>query len=234
LQSNIRDLQLEKAKLIEENDIKLKDQIEKIQEKNNQLLEKNNQIKCKDIIINQQNNEFHIIKEKSLQKKLQIAQQNIELYHHKNELHNIKLEIADLTIQKNILAQNLNISIPKIVVPTIDNNLHQVFCMVRLNDPNDDYTYKTIRGQEKYIDKRIFKIQQKHQHAMLIHKWENQPNSENLWNRIKEKYGKSGSHEINYNNTSFLLNFPHLLILHDDNYVINMVNQVIAENKEFQ
>jgi len=165
----------EKNKII----IKIKDdKIDKLEEKINTLLEDNK--------ITKKYNEEIIKRSKKMEAQLNEALEKLDITNDKLddaneelELTNEKLDNTDKTLLK--VAKKLDIAVEDRVIKPTKLSTLEYFVVMKNN--NIDYKYYIIRGQKRYINKKIDQLDG-YQKIKTI---ECVPNASTLWNLMKEK-----------------------------------------------
>lgn len=107
---------------------------------------------------------------------------------------------------------------PNAILPTRNNNLLTSFGIVKLNDPNK-YTYYVIRCQRRTFNKTLNKLRNNFKNSELILYLGYNPNSINLYNKIKEVFKNQISYYGNYFN--IVGNYPEKLFLENIEILCN-------------
>ena len=161
------------------------------------LLKDTYNIKLKDkikenkVVINQvttENKELHIKIDKILEdnkklldkldeSKIQLTTMSEQLEDIQDELSEVKDELRDTTIK-------LDLSLEDRVPKTKSIQTREYFVLLQTTSNREKYKYYVLRGQKRYVDRKIESINSSYQ---VIKSYECIPNATNLFSRIKEQ-----------------------------------------------
>jgi hypothetical protein len=141
-------------------------------------------------------NNIRLIAEKHFEKESKLHEETrklfretkAELKENRIELQNTRETLDETNDRLDDLRDKLDIASDQRVLPTSNRKLREKFILLRLNDEDDTvFDYYVIRCQTRAIKKAIQKIREVYPEAERILTITCQPNSKNLYNRIKEE-----------------------------------------------
>lgn len=167
------------------------DKIDTLTDMVKEVLSKNEQISRTTINILNENKKMAIDNRKLSKKADKLSEKADRLLEDNNELTDKANQLLEdnkkTKKQLKKIDSKLNICCDKRVVDTDDNNLSNVFALVRNNlDDENSYEYTTFRTQRKSLKSSFNKHTSKYPDAKIILKLDYAPNSVNLQNRVKE------------------------------------------------
>ena len=125
-----------------------------------------------------------------------IMQNKIDKLLRKNKKTNRKLSIIEeqnngLTIQNAELSTKLEDVLDDRVVKADNTSNQHAFAVIKDSDENNKRQYYVIRTKKKSMKQTIKSYKNVHQNAVELLNIEYNPNSINLWDRIKERLGRT-------------------------------------------
>ncbi|GBM48427.1 Putative KilA-N domain-containing protein 006L [Araneus ventricosus] len=133
-----------------------------------------------------------------------------------NKLKEIRIEMEHLRLEKEKYQDLEEDIVPK----TLNANKHHIFALVNLNPPSMAYPYLAIRCQKLNYQNSLNRLKQKHPNLEKKFELKYDPNSINLFNRIKEQL----------KNINTLYNRIHLFDNYSEELFINDIKR-IAKSK---
>jgi hypothetical protein len=172
-----------------------------------QVLYRDNQLNFKDDKIDKLSTE--------IQKQTELVQQQSE------EIRKLLGETYAQTEQLNRMESSLEVAVEQRVPPTMSSATHEFFVLFRL--PQDEHNHSgfhfyVVRSQKVGFGSAIRRITMRYPNAKQVLRIDCQPNSKNLFNRIKER---------TRNKAVFTYNNIRLLQMKDEDFIsiVNTANQ---------
>ena len=116
-------------------------------------------------------------------------------------------DIEELQITVDEVNTRLDIVMDEVVNPVNRLELREVFLIMKLNEPNSNYGFKTYRGQNKNMVKIKKNIKREFPNATVFREINPNPNAKNFLHQLKEQYGCKGEKskiKIHYNYVTLL------------------------------
>jgi hypothetical protein len=150
--------------------------------------------------------------EERAEKMLQDMKDQNEKTHVKLDQVNHKLDKADndieeLQITLDEVNTRIEIVMDEVVNPVNRLELREVFVIMKLNEPNSNFGFKTYRGQNKNMVKIKKNIKREFPNATVFREINPNPNAKNFLHQLKELYGCKGAKskiKIHYNYVTLL------------------------------
>jgi hypothetical protein len=137
-------------------------------------------------------------------------------------------DIEELQITVDEVNTRLEIVIDEVVNPVNRLELREGFGIMKLNQPNSKYEFKTFCAQNKNLGTSRKNILREFPNATLFLEINPNPNSKNVLHKLKELYGTGKDSQI-----KVYYNFINLLNGISEDELSTMVNNVIENAKNY-